>query len=321
MIKLIFGIGISVIGLLFAFRQLDVSALLTYLTAVNLPLVSSASLLMIYSVWVRAQRWKLLLNRPAVRTHRLFASAMVGYFGNSVLPFRLGEALRAYDITTKESVQLDESVSTIILERILDLVGFILVIALFTALYPFSMAMNRSAWLVIGLILIVFVFVVWIPGPFLRVQRLLKRWESPHPWLQRINTFVQGLIDGLLTLRNNPNRLGLSFHTVYLWGIYYGSLWLITRGVGIHLSWVQIGVLLMSTTFSIMIPAAPGYVGTYHAVAVLVLNSMFSIPLSQSQAVAILLHAIGTLPYVVLGAMYFIQSSVRISDLNRGSGV
>lgn len=319
LLKLSLGILISVLGLYLAFHRMDFDALLENIRRVNFGLVLAASGLMVFSVWVRALRWKQLLNRQEFRLHHLFASAMIGYFGNSVLPFRLGEALRAYDITTKEQLSFSESIGTLILERFLDLIGLALVIGLFTMAYPSGVLLNRGALLLILGVLAVFVLGIWLPQPLRKIQALLHRWEPPSAFQQKINRFLRGLVDGIDSLRGNPHGIGLTFHTIFLWAIYYCSLYLITLGIGIHLSWDQIGVLLISTTFSIMIPAAPGYVGTYHAVAVLVLNSMFKIPLAESQAVAIILHAIGTLPYVVIGAGYFFSSSIKISDLKSGN--
>jgi len=297
---------------------MDFSALIDNFSRVNLGLVVTASGLMIFSVWIRAIRWKHLLNREEFRVNNLFASAMIGYFGNSVLPFRLGEALRAYDITTKEKVSFSESVGTLILERILDLVGLVLVIGLFAFTYPLGIVMNRGAILLIFGVLAVFILIIWFPQPLQKFQSLLKRWEPPSTTRKKIKEFFSGMVDGINSLRGNRHGIGLAFNTVFLWVIYYVSLVIITIGVGIHLSWDQIGILLVSTTLSIMIPAAPGYVGTYHAVAVLVLNSMFKIPLAESQAVALILHAIGTLPYVLIGAAYFFSSTMKISDLKSG---
>lgn len=317
-IKLGIGILISGLGLYFAFHQLDFDELVHNLSQVNMPLVLMASGIMIFSVWIRALRWGHLLNRSDIRRHHLFASTMIGYFGNSVLPFRLGEALRAYDITTKEKVKFSESVGTIILERILDLVGLVLVIGLFVSVYPLGLMMNRWAWVLIIGVLVLFVTVTWVPKPLLKVQDILNRWHPSTAILTKLKTFLSGTISSLNSLRGNPHALGLTFNTLFLWLLYYTSLYIITVGVGISLTWDQVGILLISTTLSIMIPAAPGYVGTYHAVAILVLNSMFNIPLAESQAVAIILHAMGTLPYILIGAVYFFFSTVRISDIKSG---
>ena len=58
--------------------------------------------------------------------HPLFESTMIGYFGNSVFPFRLGEILRGYSLCKNYSITFSVTFGTIILERILDMFGLII---------------------------------------------------------------------------------------------------------------------------------------------------------------------------------------------------
>ena len=76
------------------------------------------------------------------------------------------------------------------------------------------------------------------------------------------------------------------------------------------------GVILVSTSLAIAIPAAPGAVGTYHAAAVYVLTEFFVVGRVESQAFAVLLHGVGYVPLIIIGAMYFLRSSVHIKDLS-----
>ena len=61
---------------------------------------------------------------------------MIGYFGNSVLPFRMGELLRAYVLAEKTSLNISSAFGTIVTERILDFVGLSLLILLTIVVYP-----------------------------------------------------------------------------------------------------------------------------------------------------------------------------------------
>jgi len=318
-LQLVIGIIISVLGLAYAFHNLNFHELGENFSRIHPGLVVLASSLLIFGAWVRGVRWGQLLTdieKPGL--HHLFASVMIGYFGNSVLPFRLGEVLRAYDITTKEKVTFSKSVGALILERLLDLVGLVLVMALFMSVYPLAMNMNEWALVLVVIVLVVFIIIAWFPQVLQKVRSFLEKRNSNTSITGKLDHFFLGIVDGIDSLRGNRHKGGLTFHTIFLWVIYYASLYVVALGVGIHLTWIQIGILLISTTLSIMIPAAPGYVGTYHAVAVLVMHNMFGISLSEAQAVAIILHGIGTLPYIVIGATYFMFSAARIKDINGG---
>ena len=132
--KVIIGILFSVGGLYLAFRQMDFGSLMTVLRSVDWILILIAVVVMIFSVWVRALRWRIILSPiKDVKTHPLFVAAMIGYFGNSVLPLRLGEFLRAYALNRNErSVTFSTAFGTIVVERVVDMLGImILILALF----------------------------------------------------------------------------------------------------------------------------------------------------------------------------------------------
>ncbi len=101
--KLIIGIAISIAGLWYAFRGMNFSELIDHLSQTNFSFILLAMGIIVVSVALRAYRWQLMLKPiQTITFNPLFASTMIGYFGNSVLPFRLGELLRAYSISRKE---------------------------------------------------------------------------------------------------------------------------------------------------------------------------------------------------------------------------
>ena len=97
--------------------------------------------------------------------------------------------------------------------------------------------------------------------------------------------------------------------------MYYCSTYFGTIATGIELEWFGFGVLLISSTLAISVPAAPGYVGTYNAAAVYILTNLFDVGRIDAQAAAIILHAVGTIPIVIIGAGYFLKNSVNFKDI------
>ena len=131
------------------------------------------------------------------------------------------------------------------------------------------------------------------------------------------NTFIKNFMDGATTIRAT-NELGLILlYTLIIWIMYYCSTYFATIATGIELEWFGFGVLLISTTLAISVPAAPGYVGTYHAAAVYILTSYFFIDRVESQAFAVILHAVGFLPLLLIGFIFFIRSSLHFKDVSK----
>ena len=316
-IKFILGVLISVIGLYYAFRQINFWELWIIIKNVNFILVILAIVILLLSNIIRAWRWQILVKPiKYVSFEPAFSSIMIGYFGNSVLPFRMGEFLRAFVVADKTSLTASTAFGTIVIERILDFIGLSIVILLIMTVYPLTSVGGSIIIGVIVLSLTAFIFFFLFGGfkssLLVKIEKLsLLRIGLLH----KILLFIKNFLDGATTIRAT-NKLGIILlYTLIIWIMYYCSTYLATIATGIELEWFGFGVLLISTTLAISIPAAPGYVGTYHAAAVYILTNLFDVGRSNAQAAAIILHAVGTIPIVIIGAGYFINSSLNFKDI------
>ena len=316
-IKYFLGVLISVIGLYYAFRQVNFWELWISIKNVNIILILLAVFILVLSNVIRAWRWQILVKPiKDVSFDPAFSSIMIGYFGNSVLPFRMGEFLRAYVVADKTSLTASTAFGTIVVERILDFVGLSALILLIMTVYPLK---SIGGFIIIGVIVLsltAFIFILLFGG--FKSTLLVKIKKSSllkMGLLRKILLFLKNFLDGATTIRAT-NKLGIILlYTLIIWIMYYCSTYLATIATGIELEWFGFGVLLISTTLAISVPAAPGYVGTYHAAAVYILTNLFDVGRIDAQAAAIILHAVGTIPIVIIGAWYFLNSSVNIKDI------
>ena len=317
-IKYFLGVLISIIGLYYAFRQVNFWELWISIKNVNMILIILAVFILVLSNVIRAWRWQILVKPiKDVSFDPAFSSIMIGYFGNSVLPFRMGEFLRAYVVADKTSLTASTAFGTIVIERILDFVGLSAVMLLIMTVYPLKSI--GGSIIIIGVIVlsfIAFIFILLFGG--LKSTLLVKIEKSSllkMGLLRKILLFLKNFLDGATTIRAT-NKLGIILsYTLIIWIMYYCSTYLATIATGIELEWFGFGVLLISTTLAISVPAAPGYVGTYHAAAVYILTNLFDVGRIDAQAAAIILHAVGTIPMVIIGAGYFLNSSVNFKDI------
>ena len=119
----------SILGIYFAFTGEDIDIVIHHLKEVDLFGIFIASSLLILSCGIRAYRWRLLLEPfEVVPMHRVFSATMVGYFGNGVLAFRLGELLKAYSVSSRRNITVSQAFGTVVLERILDMLMVIYVL-------------------------------------------------------------------------------------------------------------------------------------------------------------------------------------------------
>lgn len=320
-IKLILSVVISGGGLYYAFGMVDIRELWIYLKAVNSVWIFLAILFIIFSIGVRAVRWKLLLEPiETIRFHLLFGSTMIGYFGNAVLPFRVGELLRAYSISSRKNIETSVAFGTVLLERTLDMLGLVGMILIFGWFYPFEV-IGRNIMISIVIITIIgFGFILNLSRAHSHIYERIKLWPiSQKPLFHHILIIINNLVDGLTSIKTTRHMGQIIFHTIFLWVIYYCITYFVILATGTDLNWVNVGVILITTSLAIAIPAAPGGVGTHHAVSVYVLTSYFSVGRAESQVFAVMLHAVGFVPLIIIGFIYFLRSSVQIKDISQKS--
>jgi len=316
-LKLFFGLALSAAGLWYAFREMNFNELIENLSQTHMIYVFLSMIIMVASVALRAYRWQLILEPLQIFSFRpLFSATMVGYFGNSVLPFRLGEILRAYAISLSNSLTASSAFGTIILERLLDSMGLAVVMILFAF---FSPLMEWSGSILIALIIITFgglLFIIWLGKSHSNFHERVVHWKIFEKSSgQKLLSIIQNIINGLVSIRKTKHSFQLVILTLVLWILYYICTALVVIATGIEISWVAAGIVLIATTLAISIPAAPGYVGTYHAAAVYVLVNIFNAGLTESQAFAVLIHAVGFIPLVLIGFVYFLRSSIHFRDV------
>lgn len=318
-LKLIFGILISISGLYYAFKGIDFVELLLIMKQMNLFYGFIALFILLASNIIRTLRWQILVYPiKNISFNPAFSSIMIGYFGNSVLPFRMGEFLRAYVLAEQTSLNAPTAFGTIVTERILDFVGlsFIMLIILFV--YPSELIGQRIIIGVVVLSLSAFLFVFY----FSQIKKYFSFKKDNIKLIQIpivskiINVFMK-LINGAVAIRSTNKVMLILFHTILIWVMYFFSTYFALLSTGISIKWYETCVLIISTTLAISIPAAPAYVGTYHATVVYVLTSLFYIDQLEAQASAIIIHAVGTIPFIFIGAWYFMKSSFRIKELNK----
>ena len=99
------GLVISVGLMIYLFNEVDFTKLGDALKDANYWWLIPNVILILVTMVFRAFRWKhMVYPIKRVSFSRLFSVTMIGFMANNVLPFRLGEFVRAYSLSAKEDV-------------------------------------------------------------------------------------------------------------------------------------------------------------------------------------------------------------------------
>ena len=165
---------------------------------------------------------------------------------------------------------------------------------------------------ILGLITFLgFIFIFLLINKKTNISNYLKR----IPGVKNLIHLIDNFLDGLTLLKEIKHFWKIAILTIVMWFIYYLITWTVNLATGIGLNWIGVGIVLIFTSMAIAIPAAPSAIGTYHAAAIYVLTEIFLFNRLESQSFAVLLHFVGFIPLILLGAIFFIRSSVSIKDV------
>jgi len=287
--------------------------------------LAAAAVVIIPAYILRAIRWKLLLApvKKTVRVSNTFWSTAIGSMVNTLIPIRLGEFVRAYILGEKEETGFAPGFSSIVVERTLDLIG-LLSIGIVTMFLVSAQAglsdLVVNIFTAVGLLIAVIlaVIIVGIKKEDL-IIRLLTRITSKIPLVKKYTTriadFASSLIRGLQGLSQNPKMFVANISLTWiLWLTQTSAIYLTFIAFNYPIPFVAaiLGGVLMS--LSHILPATPGYVGSYEVFWVLVFTFL-GVTENLLLATAVISHLVGLLPVVILGCVSVVWLGASFEEI------
>jgi uncharacterized protein (TIRG00374 family) len=234
----------------------------------------------------RPLRWQLLF--PAGRRPSLalcFSAVYGGNFLNFLLPGRGGDIVRCWMVTERGQLfEISLAVGTMAAEKLLDMAALLGIALVASALVPMPIWLLRvetggfCLLLLAGLLL----FYLGSMNPIA---------STPHDRFRRwLTALADGLRQGIAALRSPALVGGLVVMTIAVWAGDALIGWSVARCLGIPLGAVEAAVIIAIVTLATMIPAAPGFIGTYE-LAALAACRMFGLHDASGLALTLGLHA------------------------------
>lgn len=214
------------------FSQDQLDEIKKYLIDANYYWVALGMFLALCSHLSRAWRWNYMLaaldHRPKF-IHNI-AAIGAGYAMNMLIP-RSGEVSRAVIVNRTDGIPIDQSIGTIIAERVLDFV-ILLIITLTAIILSGDLLLN---FLVDGfnsafakaetstLLLILTSLVVLIAFLFFLFKKL--------GLTQKIAAFVSGIKEGMMTIWTMEKKWSYLAHTIFIWVMYLAMFYVSTFAI------------------------------------------------------------------------------------------
>jgi uncharacterized protein (TIRG00374 family) len=226
--------------------------------------------LLLLSMLARAMRWHVLLNGEINFWHS-FHINNVGFLANSILPFRLGDLMRAW-LTTRPGIEMAgfSVLSSIVVERVFDLLALLAMIGAIMTMLDLP---SQLTW--IGSIIGILTFIAIVCLAVLSMQSYwvlasLEKLVPKLPLLERLHIFtrLEHFFEGLQAL-HHPNVAILAL-------IWTGISWLLDLAAAYVLLFMVFDTSSVAAVLAVMIllalsmtlPAIPGNLGPFQAAVV-----------------------------------------------------
>lgn len=229
-----FFLGVGVFLLWLTLRKSDWNNIISDLSGANYIYLIPATLMLVVSHFVRALRWKILMEPLGYKPSTLntFLAVFIGYWANLAVP-RLGEVLKCTILGRYEKVPADKLIGTIVAERAVDVCSLV-VVMLITVFSQYDMIGDFSkeiftkffssksggfSMVRVGVLLLIIasfiVFVIWI---FRRLSHLAIVIKTRNIFL--------GIWQGLTSIRHIKHKGTFIVHSIIIWALYLYSTYM-----------------------------------------------------------------------------------------------
>ncbi len=317
------GIVVSFLAIYFIVVQVDLQLLGESFRTARYIFVLPAAVLLVIALIPRAMRWRVLLG-GALPVSRSFNMINVGYLVNGIVPLRIGELARMFLARRyNPPVPLLKSASTIIVERLLDLLAVLVLLGMALAASPtLPMDYRSAATGSVLLLLVSFSILIFFASQRKLAQTLVAwvtGWLTPlRKW--NFQEWVDHFLDGLTPLTRPGLLIQLLLWTALGWGfsVFAGYILMFTFFESASLP--ATCLYIAAAGFAISVPAVPGNIGTYEWAIMLALSAMgYGDPATSSiVSFAVVVHGLNLAVHSATGVYGLIREGVSLNQLTEG---
>jgi len=320
-----FAVGLVISGVCLWFAMHDVRPAEVWAALAQANYLGFAALigLTLLGFWIRALRWRWLLTTPRpVGLDPLFSATMIGFMANNLLPLRLGEFVRAWALGRRAGLSKSTVFATVVVERVVDMITLVAIFGIAMWVHPIGagteagdMVRKGAGVLVVASVGLTLFVVVLERQPRLAtglmgfvVSRLPERFGK------RIGGALDHFIEGLALFRDLPRLAWVFFLSFVMFGVFALCLSVSMWAFDIRAPWYAGLIMLVITAIGIMVPAAPGYIGTMN-IACKVGLKLFDVGPEISVPFSWFYWAGQWIPITLVGLWYLKREGLSLASL------
>jgi len=242
----------------------------------------------------------------------VFDSLFLGYFGNYVLPAKLGELGRSLLYSRRAGVAFPSVLATIVFERVVD--ATVLVVFFYLAI-PFLP--EGPEWVGESAVLLALGATAGIVVLVLLFRRLPRNSVTSSGLVEKLKGVLGRFREGLSVLKSRSVALRAAGWTVAIWGLECFSVYLCILAFGFETEalWTAAVLQTVISSFAIALPSAPAGLGIHQWATMIVLATLYGMPENDALAVSLLVTASVVFRTVPLGLFGLARQGASMAEL------
>lgn len=285
----------------YSLSQISIKKLIEYFEVADYTYIVLGVFFGLLSHLSRAYRWRFQLEPMGynIKLGNSIMAVFATYLINYTIP-RAGEVVRASILTNYEGVPFEKGFGTIVAERIADLIVMLGIIAVtlflqFDFIYGFLVEKFNPSKIAMAAVVVIIIVVLFF--------RFIKK--SSSKVALKIKNFVNGLVEGALSIFKMKKKWAFIFHTLFIWSMYVLMFYVTSFALEDTSSIPFAAILIGFIAASFSIAATNGGIGSYPEAIVLAF-SLFNIPDDPSRAFGWIMWGAQTLLIIVFGGLSLI---------------
>ena len=302
--KSLFGLFISFICLYYVYLNFNLNSFIGHMLTLDFSLLCLSLFTIFLSLIVRAIRWKMIFNSNDILIYDLYRSEVLGFWGNSLFPLKLGELMKIHYAKILTQKKYSTVFGTIIIERLADFIVIAPFLVLLYIYFPGDFFLGKIESLISIIILSIFIILL-LKYVFLSLKNKIKN-----------------IFKGFKIFEISKNKNSILFSTIILWVLIYLDVYFIQASmIDLDLTSFECFYIMLVGTIVYIIPSSPGTFGTFHLAIQEFMILFLDKPESISIAFAFILHAHSYVFFILVGTYYFSKDSKEILSFRENNAV
>ena len=301
-------------------RNLNLSDIQEAYSEANKVNIALSLLIIIATIILKTWRWELMFvptsERP--RFGSAYHSLVLGQFFNLIFPMRIGDAARIYSIDSQSGMGKVRSLSTLVIEKTLEILGLLLSVILLIPFFVVPDFVLESGYPLALISIAILLLLVVLTFRTEQVISFVNKISSVLP--KRAQNLIFGVVvaglEGLEALRNWKLSLWLGFLTLSIVILSVVVPFLLFLAFDYPFGVAEAVLLNLVVTLGMVPPSTPGKIVVFEGLVILMLRQFGAEDGSSMLSYALTFHLVVILPQIIMGLVAFLRGSRRVPSAN-----